>query len=159
MKKKVLIITLICIFIDQLSKFMIINNFDVNTGKSIISSFFSIVYIRNTGAAWGFFSNGTIALAILSIVFLIFIIKYILDLKEINKIDTFSYGLLIGGIIGNLIDRLIRNYVVDFLSFKFFSYSFPVFNIADCFIVVSIILICVMYLLNSREVERNDNKE
>ena len=93
------------------------------------------------------FSNGTLLLAIGSIVFLIFALKYLYDLKYISKLSTFSYGMLIGGIIGNLIDRVFRNYVVDFLSFNIFGYSFPVFNIADCFIVISIILIVVESLM------------
>ena len=160
MKKKILIIALLCVFVDQLSKYLIVSNFDLNTGKSVISSFFSIAYIRNTGAAWGVFSNGTVVLAILSIVFLFFIVKYIFDLKEISKIDVFSYGLLIGGIIGNLIDRVVRNYVIDFLSFKFFSYNFPIFNIADCFIVISIVLICFesLFKSNKDEVKSNDSE-
>ena len=93
------------------------------------------------------FSNGTIILALVSMTFLFFAIKYIYELKNISKLSVFSYGMLLGGIIGNLIDRLFRNYVIDFLSFNIFGYSFPVFNIADCFIVVSIILIIIETLL------------
>ena len=86
-------------------------------------------------------------MAVLSIVFLIFAFKYIYDLKSVSKLSMISYGMLIGGIIGNLIDRVFRNYVIDFLSFNIFGYHFPVFNIADCFIVVSIILIVIESLL------------
>ncbi len=147
MKKKLIIIAIICVILDQLSKLLVISNLSVGSGFSVIPSFFSILYIRNTGAAWGMFSNGTLLLAIGSIVFLIFAIKYLYNLKYISKLSTFSYGMLIGGIIGNLIDRVFRNYVVDFLSFNIFGYSFPVFNIADCFIVISIILIVVESLM------------
>jgi signal peptidase II len=59
----------------------------------------------------------------------------------------FSYGMFIGGIVGNLVDRVFRNYVIDFLSFNIFGYHFPVFNIADCFIVISIFLIVIESLL------------
>ena len=60
--------------------------------------------------------------------------------------------MLIGGIVGYLIDRLVRHYVVDFLSFKFFSYNFPIFNIADCFIVISIILLLFkIYFLDKKK--------
>ena len=126
---------------------MVINNLEVGTGITIIPEFFSISYIRNTGAAWGMLSNGTLVLAIVSIVFLILAIKYIYDLKSISKLSMFSYGMFIGGIVGNLIDRVFRNYVIDFLNFNIFGYDFPVFNIADCFIVISIALIVIESLV------------
>ena len=143
MKKKLLIFSILCILIDQISKLLIVNSYDVNSGFSVIDGFFSITYIKNTGAAWGMFSNGTIILSLISIVFLFFMIKYIYELKKVSYLNVISYGMLFGGIIGNLIDRLIRNYVVDFLNFNIFGYDFPVFNIADCFIVISIILIVI----------------
>ena len=147
MKKKIIIITIICIFIDFISKLLITSNLEVGESITIIPNFFSISYIRNTGAAWGILSNDTLILAMVSMIFLIFAIKYINDLKTISKLSIFSYGMLIGGIIGNLIDRLFRNYVVDFFSFNIFGYNFPVFNIADCFIVISIALIVIETLL------------
>ena len=161
MKKRMVIIAFICFFIDQLSKFLIISNFDINASKNIIPSFFSITYIRNTGAAWGVFSNGTMLLAVFSIIFLLFAIKYIIDLKEISKLSTISYGMLLGGIIGNLVDRLFRNYVVDFLNFKIFSYNYPVFNIADIFIVIGIFLIIIESFIPNKKnsvVNNNDSK-
>ena len=66
--------------------------------------------------------------------------------------SAISYGMLFGGVIGNLIDRLFRGYVIDFLNFQFFSYDFPVFNIADCFIVVSIIFIVIEMFIESKKV-------
>lgn len=157
MKKRIIFIAFICLFIDQFTKYLIISNFDVGTGKTIISSFFSIAYIRNTGAAWGFFSNGTLFLALISVLFLFFAIKYILDLENISKLSSFSYGLLLGGVVGNLIDRIFRNYVIDFFSFTFFSYNFPVFNVADCFIVIAIILIIVESFIKDRKKSSYDN--
>ncbi len=151
MKKRIILITVICILIDQLSKFLVISNLDVNMGKTIIPSFFSILYIKNTGAAWGMFSNGTMILSILSIIFLILLIKYIIDSKSISRLGSYTYGMLIGGIIGNLIDRLVRQYVVDFLSFRIFSYHYPVFNLADVFIVVSVILIALETFFSSKK--------
>ena len=159
MKKRIVLIAFICLIIDQLTKLFIISNFDVGTGKTIIPSFFSIAYIRNTGAAWGMFSDGTILLAVISIIFLLFAIKYIIDLKSVSKLNTISYGLLLGGIVGNLIDRLFRRYVIDFFSFKFFSYNFPVFNVADCFIVIAIFLIVLETLLNDRKERVKDDSK
>ena len=157
MKKKILLVALLCLIIDQVSKLLIISNFDVGTGTTIIPSFFSIAYVRNTGAAWGMFSDGTLFLAVLSIFFLSFAIKYIVDLNEITKLSCISYGLLLGGIVGNLIDRLLRKFVVDFFSFTFFSYNFPVFNVADCFIVVAIILLILESIIKERKKNNYDN--
>ncbi len=143
MKKKIFIIGLISVIVDQISKILISLNFDVNNSVKVISSFFSITYVKNTGAAWGIFSNGTLVLALISIIFLYFFIDFIVKSDKISKINVFSYGLITGGIVGNLIDRLARGYVIDFLDFKIFSYDYPVFNIADTFIVVGIILLII----------------
>ena len=150
MKKKLLIITILCIIIDQITKLFVVSNLDVNTGFNVIPSFFSITYVRNTGAAWGILSDGTMLLAVLSILFLYFAIKYIYEAKNISKLSIISYGMLLGGIIGNLIDRLLRRFVVDFLSFNIFGYSFPVFNVADTFIVISIVLIVIESFVKER---------
>ena len=150
MKKKLIILTIIFLLIDQISKIIVVNNMIPNNGFTIIPSFFSILYVQNTGAAWGILADGTIFLALLSGIFLLFALKYVLDSKDLNTFKIINFSLLFGGIIGNLIDRIVRNYVVDFLSFKIFSYNFPVFNIADCFIVISIILIFIEIIIEEK---------
>ncbi len=157
MKKNIIIIGLLCTLIDQISKIIIISSCTLGEVNDIIHSFFSISYIKNYGAAWGIFSDSTILLAIISIIFLIFSLKYVNDKEKINKIEMVSYGLLLGGIVGNLIDRIFRGHVVDFLSFNIFGYDFPVFNIADSFIVIGIIIILFMTFLESKGTN-NDSK-
>ncbi len=152
MKKKIFIIALLCLILDQLSKFFVTSYLEYGIQNSIIPSFFSLTYIKNFGAAWGIFSNGTIFLAIISIIFLFFAIKYVLGLKNIKYMSAISYGMLFGGVVGNLIDRLFRGHVVDFFSFQFFSYDFPVFNVADCFIVVSILIIVIEMIIEDKKV-------
>ena len=71
---------------------------------------------------------------------LVGLIIYIKKLEVIDDIDIFTYSLLMGGIVGNLIDRIVYGYVIDYLSFKFGSYYFPIFNFADICIVVSVII-------------------
>lgn len=155
MKKTTLFaISLICFLIDQISKVFVIHFCELGVSNYVIPSFFSITYVKNTGAAWGMFSNGTIILALISMVFLFFAIKYILNKDNISKLSTISYAMIIGGVLGNLLDRLFRNYVVDFLSFNIFSYSFPVFNIADCFIVIGIILVLIESFLENKKVKK-----
>lgn len=140
-------ITVLGVIIDQLSKFIITNSIELNEMVTIIEDFFFLRHIRNTGAAWGIMSSNTLILALISIVFLFFLINYIEKMKEISKISQISFGLIIGGIIGNLIDRLLRGYVVDFFSFIIFKYHYPIFNIADILIVVGAFLLIIEFVL------------
>ena len=143
MKKKIYIIALLSIFIDQVTKFIIINTFRPFTGKSIIKNVFELMYVKNTGAAWGILDNNLPILIFISIIALFLLYRYINKEKNITKLMIISYGLLMGGITGNLIDRVFRTYVVDFIHIYIFNYSYPVFNMADIFIIVGIILMLI----------------
>ena len=156
-KKKItiLILSIVLLIIDQVSKIIVVNNLSVGESKNIVDGFFSLTYVKNTGAAWGMFSNSTIILGLLSIVFSIILIKYIIESKKLSNISVISYSLLLSGIFGNMLDRFIRGFVIDFLNFYIFSYDYPVFNIADIFIVVGIILIIIETFI---EGGKNDSK-
>ena len=156
MIKIIYIVSIIGVIIDQISKFIIDKVLKLNDSIDVMDTFFNITYIRNTGAAWGIFSNGTIVLALVSILFLIFLLKYINEnKKDLTKLTSISLGLLIGGLIGNLIDRVIRGYVIDFFDFKIFTYDFPVFNIADILIVVAVILLIIEGFIGD---DKNDSR-
>ena len=143
MKNKVYLIAVICILIDQITKFIIVNTFKPFTGITIIKNIFEIMYVKNTGAAWGILNNNLIILIFISIGALYILNRYINKENNISKIMIISYGILLGGITGNLIDRLFFGHVVDFLHFYIFNYSYPVFNMADTFIVIGILLMLV----------------
>ena len=147
MKKRIFIIAFILFIIDMITKIIVTSNMTVGSSINVISGFFSITYVENTGAAWGIFSNGTVLLGLLSVVFLIVFTKYILDQKSISLFNSINYALIIAGVFGNMIDRFARGFVVDFLNFQIFSYDFPVFNVADIFIVIGIMLVVIDYLL------------
>lgn len=147
MKKKIYIIALLGLIIDQLSKLIVTNFMDIYHSITVVEDFFFLTYIRNKGAAWGIFSNNTLILALISLVFLFFLIKYINNETEIKKINAISFGFILGGIAGNLLDRLIRGYVVDFFRFVILGYNYPVFNIADVLIVIGVILLIVDLIL------------
>lgn len=117
-------------------------------GKSItvINGFFNITLIGNTGAAFSILSSNTLLLIIISLVVLNVLYFCFIKGKKLNDFEQLSFGLLIGGILGNLIDRVLRMQVIDYLDFNFFGFNFPVFNLADIAIVISMILIAIQVI-------------
>ena len=139
--KRIGIISLIFILVDFIVKIIVNSNMNVYDSIIIIPNFFSITYVRNIGAAFSIMENSRILFIIIGFIALILIYKYLIMNKVLNKYLMISYSMLIGGIIGNMIDRIIYGYVIDYLSFNLFGYNFPIFNLADTFIVVSIIML------------------
>lgn len=140
MKKKIVFISAVCLIIDQLSKALLEHFLELNQSIDIVPSFFSITYVRNEGAAWSLFSGNQVFLIIMSFIALYIIYAYFIKNKLLNTLELWSYGLLLGGIFGNLIDRVFSGFVTDFLDFTIFNYHFPVFNIADIGIVIGVLL-------------------
>lgn len=154
MSKKVYIIALTLFIIDQLSKSLISTYLKLNESILIIKDFFYIRYINNTGASFGMLSNSRILLIILSIIAIIIILRYMNSFNK-NKINMIGFGLVLGGILGNLSDRILFGYVKDFLDFVIFNYNFPVFNLADIFIVIGVIILIISII---RGEDKNGSK-
>ena len=131
------ILRIIVILIDQISKILATNYLPLNKSIKIINNFFYLTYTKNDGAAWSILSGERYLLIIITIISIYLIIKYT---KEYNNLFL---SLLYGGIIGNLIDRLIHGYVIDFLDFKIFNYDYPIFNISDICIFIGITLLII----------------
>ena len=149
MNNKKLIFTIIISFIvDRITKVLIGLNYNLLETKPIINNLFSITYVKNKGAAFSILENKIPILIIISILAIILLVYYINKEKNISMLSTFSYGIIIGGILGNLFDRVFLNGVVDFLSFKIFDYYFPIFNIADSLIVIGIIILIIEIIIN-----------
>lgn len=155
--KKILPISLLFVVIDQIVKILVISKLALQQSITIINNFFNITYVRNTGAAWSILSGNVLLLIMISVLALVAIYYYLIKDKELNKIDIVSYSMLIGGIIGNLIDRIVHGYVIDYLDFKIFNYNFPIFNVADTLIVISIIIIGISLIVGEYR-EQNRNK-
>jgi len=111
----------------------------------VIEDFFNLVNVGNTGAAWSLFSGRSTALAMLAVATLIAIYAWRRQLGLRVWIVQISFGLLCGGILGNLLDRIFYHHVIDFLDFHFGSYIYPTFNVADSGICVGV----GIYLLHS----------
>ncbi len=152
MKKKIWVYTSLIVLLDQISK-IIVSNY-LNKELTIIPNFFSITKVHNTGGAWGIFGGNSLILACISLIVLLALISIIVNDKKITKIESLFYSFILGGILGNFIDRIIRTYVIDFLSFNIFGYDFPVFNIADIFIVVGVFI----YVLVTLKEDKNGSR-
>lgn len=141
--KNILTFGTVFTLIDQIVKIVISSKMIVNQTFIVIKNFFSILLVHNTGAAFSILSNSRILLIVIGLIALIGLIFYIKKLEKIDSVDIYAYSLLLGGIVGNLIDRIVHGYVIDYLSFKFGNYYFPIFNFADICIVVSILILLI----------------
>ena len=128
-------VSLAIILIDQLSKFFVRANFQLNQTIPIISNIFHLTYINNTGAGFGILKTQTLILIFVSIA-VIGIIFYNFDrIKNNETLLQILAGFVLGGTIGNLIDRLAYGHVIDFLDFQIW----PIFNFADSFVTIGVI--------------------
>ncbi len=161
MNKKILLISTIVLALDQISKALIDITMKFGQSIPVLKNFFHITYYQNTGAAWGIMNSRTFLLISLTIIILIIIYRYMYSFKQ-NKRNILAFGLLIGGIVGNLLDRIIFGYVRDFLDFYVFNYDFPVFNVSDMAIVAGIFLLIIAIVkgeeVNGRDKGRRNKK-
>ncbi|MFL2706422.1 MAG: signal peptidase II [Gammaproteobacteria bacterium] len=144
MKKVIFLLSLI--LTDQLSKYLILKNFSIGESLNLLP-ILDIYLILNTGIAFSLFNDGgTFGRWIL--VFLVFLVclylVYILTTEYLTNYESIALLMILSGGIGNLIDRTFRGYVVDFINFYYESYSFYIFNFADTFITIGVIV----YLLD-----------
>lgn len=150
-KKVIWIISFICIIIDQMIKFVINNNIDLYDQNTIIDNFFYLTNVRNYGAAWSILTGSRIMLIIVTILIIIGLYYFFIRKEKLKKYEKVIYGFLYGGIIGNLIDRIFRGYVIDYLEFYIFDYNFPVFNLADILIVISMFFIIISVIKGDKD--------
>lgn len=143
MKKKPYIIAFLFFLIDLISKQIIVKVLEEGNSIKVINNFFYLTYTKNTGAAWSILKDQRILLLIITVIVL-FLINKAMNKEKLDNFECVSYGMIIGGIVGNLFDRIFFKYVIDFLDFKIFGYNYPIFNLADTFIVVGIILMIII---------------
>ena len=154
--KTIYIIALICIILDQIVKIILINNLTLFERIPIINNFFFLTNVRKEGAAWSILSGNTYILILTGFLVIYLLYRFFIKGNSLKNIDKVIYGVLYGGIIGNLIDRIFRGYVIDYLDFIIFKYDFPVFNLADIMIVVAMFLFAITILRG--EENANSNK-
>jgi lipoprotein signal peptidase len=144
--KKIIVFASLLTFIDQIIKFVITNTITLNESINVIKNFFSITYVRNFGAAFSILDGNRFFFILITFVALGLIYLVFLKNSEIKKTEVLIYSMMLSGIIGNLIDRIFKGFVIDYLDFRIFGHYFPVFNLADSLIVVSVILLLVILI-------------
>ena len=143
--KKILFIVfiiLISICIDQIVKQVIIKNI-LNSSIEIINGVLNFTYVENTGGAYGIGSNNILMFIIINVIIIGILMKFVISKRdEINNALLIAISLIIAGGMGNLIDRIFRGYVIDFIDINPVL-KYPVFNIADIFVVTGCIVIAI----------------
>ena len=167
--------TAVVLLLDQLTKLWIVKNLAFNSYFypqdsdviEVIKSFFYIVHIGNEGAAWGMFSGHSELLALFTLIALGAIYTFRHSLELYRRPVQVAFGMLIGGALGNLIDRLLYGHVVDFLDFHLGftipwilpNSRYPAFNIADSGIVIGVFIYLLTGFFNSKsDLEKEDSK-
>ena len=155
MKKIILLVSLI--FTDQLSKYFVVKNFSIGESLNLLP-ILDIYLILNTGIAFSLFDDGGdigrwILVTLVSFVCLYLV--YLLLYESLKKYESLALLLILSGGIGNLIDRSFRGYVIDFINFYYESHSFYIFNFADSFITIGVIIYIVDIVLSKLRLNGN----
>ncbi len=145
------ILGVLILLLDQWTKYLVKTNLFYGESISIIDGFFNLVFIKNDGAAWNIMSGQRLILVLISSLILLFLIFKGYEFFSAKKIHRITYGMLLGGISGNLVDRILTGKVIDFLDFQIGTYHYPSFNIADACICVAVIL----YFITSKNNKQN----
>lgn len=150
---KELLFILFLLAADQLSKYLIAQYFSLNESIVLIPRFFALTYVQNTGAGFSILQGQLNFFYLITILALIFLCYLLYRRESTTKFYLLSLLLMLGGTIGNFIDRLTKHYVIDFLDFIILGYDFPVFNLADSFLTLGVFLF-IIYTLHSEYLER-----
>ena len=151
-KIKIYIIPILCIgllvALDQITKFIVRTSFTLYESHPLIKNVFHLTYIQNTGIAWGMFKNGRTIFLILTVLVLLVCACFYAKIPQSKRFTPIRVCLvfLVSGAIGNMIDRMSLRYGVDFFDFRLIN--FPIFNVADIYVTVSmivLILLCAFY--------------
>ncbi len=152
MKRKSIYLVLISVLlaVDQITKAAIIRSINPYGVRSVIPDFFNLVYVRNKGAIFGFFSNADssfifVLLTVFSLAALGLVVYYFIKTPVSEKLMNVSLSLILAGALGNQVDRIMRGYVIDFLDFKFWGWHWPSFNVADSCISTGAVLLIIIF--------------
>ncbi|WP_050614706.1 signal peptidase II [Bacillus testis] len=150
-------IALIVIALDQASKYLIVKNMELGESIEVIGNFLHITSHRNTGAAWGILEGQMWLFYLITVIVVAVLVYYMQKMSRMHILVGTSLGLMLGGAIGNFIDRVFHKEVVDFVDTNIFGYDFPVFNVADSALTVGVILLMIFMLFEERFMKEKKN--
>ncbi|GGF11599.1 lipoprotein signal peptidase [Halobacillus andaensis] len=139
------------IIIDQLTKWIVVQQMELRESIPVIENFFYITSHRNTGAAWGILQGQMWFFYIITIIVIGVIIYYMKQYAKASRFVGTALALILAGAIGNFIDRVFRKEVVDFLDVYLGSYNYPIFNVADSALVVGVIFVMIATFVDERK--------
>ena len=139
-------LSIFIVLIDQFTKYLIFYNKELFINKDFL--LFKLDFVKNYGAAFNIFSGSRIFLSLISILFSILLIYLIFRKNTLNSLDLYSYSFILGGTIGNGVDRIYKGFVIDFINLNIIN--FPVFNIADISINIGFIFLLYNIFKNNR---------
>lgn len=144
-------IALAVILVDQFTKWLIVTYMQYGESIPIIQNVLYITSHRNKGAAWGMLQDRMWFFYTITVVIVIAIVYYLTKYGKQDKLLGIALGLILGGALGNFIDRVFRKEVVDFIHTYIFSYNFPVFNVADSSLCIGVALLFIQTLMEGKK--------
>nr|WP_239582699.1 signal peptidase II [Bacillus tianshenii] len=151
------LIALFIIIVDQVTKYLVVQYMELGENIPIIENFLYLSSHRNQGAAWGILQGQMYFFYIITMLVVIGLIVYLQKLPNDQKWMKFALSLMLGGAVGNFIDRLLHQEVIDFINTFIFSYDFPIFNVADSALVIGVGIILVLTLLEGKKEKELSN--
>ncbi|MEW9050399.1 MAG: signal peptidase II [Neobacillus sp.] len=145
------LIAIFIILIDQVTKWLIVTKMHLGESIPVINDILYITSHRNRGAAWGILQGQMWLFYVITVIVIVAIVYYIQKEAKGKWLLGVSLAFMLGGAIGNFIDRLFRKEVVDFIHTYIFNYNFPVFNIADSALVIGVVLLMIQMLRDEKE--------
>ena len=152
-----LVVAVLWLAADQLSKFYVVANFELGETKPAIDRIFDFTYIHNKGGAWGLLDGHTWLLLALTVLAMLVCIAMVAKSGTKNKLLFWSISLILSGGIGNMIDRIFRGgNVVDFIRLQFIE--FPIFNVADCAVCIGAALLIIYFIIDFKNSSKQKNE-
>lgn len=135
--------TLLFLLLDIVSKYLVSEFMIFNQSIVVIDNLFKLTYVKNTGAAWSIFASNTFFIIFISLLIIIALIYYMYKSNSLKFFEKLSYSLILGGALGNFFNRIFCGYVIDFIDLNIFGWNYPIFNLADTFIVSGVVLLLI----------------
>lgn len=151
------LLALLVVLLDQWTKWLVVKSMEIGESVEIIKDFFYITSHRNRGAAWGMLEGQFWLFYVITVAVVAGIVYYMQTEAKNKPLMKGALAFLLGGAIGNFIDRIFRKEVVDFVNTYIFNYDFPIFNIADAALTIGVILMLIAVFVEDRKEKRKLN--